>query len=217
MLLRAEKLLIAILCLLSPALLAQQDWEARAEANAQRLIAKNGTGTDLELKRELLTMRDEDQTVRNRLNVAPEAEKPGVTKEMEAIDVRLTDHLKRIVAGKGWPTISLVGAEASQAAAVMLVHSPDHEWQRRLLPHLNKLVQQSKIFGSDIAGLTDRILVSEGKQQEFGTQFKQAEGKMVMIPVKDAKHLEQRRAQYLLPPMSVYRQVISEIYHLPAE
>jgi hypothetical protein len=196
---------------------AQPDWEARAEANAKRLIENNGTGRDLHLKRELLKMRDEDQSVRNTLNAAPEAQKPAVTKEMESIDVRLTGQLKGIVAEKGWPTISLVGAEASQAAATILVHSADHDWQRRMLPLLHRLVKENKIFGSDVAGLTDRILVAEGKRQEFGTQFKQVDGKMVMMPVKDLKHLEQRRAKYLLPPMPVYRQLISDMYHLPAE
>jgi hypothetical protein len=127
---------------------------------------------------------------------------------MESTDVRLTDQLKGIVAQKGWPTISLVGPEASQAAATILVHSPDHDWQRRMMSLLHRLVDQDKIFGSDIAGLTDRTLVSQGKPQKFGTQFKQVDGKMVMMPVKDAKHLEQRRAKYLLPPMLVYRQLI---------
>lgn len=88
-----------------------------------------------------------------------------------------------------------MGAEASQAAATILVHSPDHDWQRRILPLLHKLVEQDKIFGSDVAGRTDRILVSEGKPQEFGTQFKQVDGKMVMMPVKNFEHLEQRRAR----------------------
>jgi len=214
---RNAQLFIVVLLLCCHTVFAQQDWEARADANAQRLIAKNGTGKDLQLKRELLKMRDDDQGIRNMVNAAPQAQKPAITKEMESTDIRLTAHLKTILAEKGWPTISLVGAEASQAAATILVHSPDHDWQRRMLPLLQKLVEQDEIFGSDIADLTDRILVSEGKPQEFGTQFKQVDGKMVMLPVKDPKHLEQRRAKYLLPPMPVYRQLISDMYHLPAE
>lgn len=208
---------VIVLVLCSHSVPAQQNWETRTEANAQRLITKNGTGTDLQLKRELLKMRDDDQGIREAFNAAPEAQKTALAEKMESTDVRVTDQLKGIVAQKGWPTISLVGAEASQAAAIILVHSPDHQWQRRMLPLLNKLVKQDKIFGSDIAVLTDRILVSDGKLQEFGTQFQQVDGKMVMMPVKDLKHLEQRRAKCLLPPMPVYRQLISDMYHLPAE
>jgi len=214
---RKVQTLTVLLLLCCHAVRAEQNWEVRAEAKAQRLIAKNGTGTDLELQHELLKMRDEDQTIRRTLNDAPEAQKSDVIKEMESTDVRLTTQLKGIVAKDGWPTVSLVGAEASQAAATILVHSADHDWQRQMLPLLRKLVERDRIFGSDIAGLTDRILVSEGKAQEFGTQFKQIDGRMVMMPVKDPKHLEQRRAKYLLPPMSVYRQLISDMYHLPAE
>jgi hypothetical protein len=193
------------------------DWEARAEARAHRLIEKNGSGTDAALQQELLQMYKTDQEVRTRLNSAPEGERPEITKEMEEIDLRLTARMKQIVAAKGWPTIALVGAEASQAAAVMLTHSSDHEWQALLLPRLRKLVAKEQIFGSDIATLTDRILVSQGNLQLFGTQFKQTDGRMVMMPVKDLEHLEQRRAQYLLPPMPAYRKLLADVYHMPIE
>jgi len=195
----------------------QQDWEARAEAQAKRLIAKNGTGSDLELQRELLKMRDEDQGIRAQLAEVPLEQRANLTAEMESTDSRLTAQVKHIVSEKGWPTIRLVGADASQAASTILIHSPDHTWQAALLPRLQKLVKREEIFGSDIANLTDRILVSQGKAQVFGTQFKRIDEKMVMLPVIDPKHLQKRRARYLMPPMSVYRQLISEIYHLPAE
>lgn len=71
-----KQLLTVVLVFCCHAVLAQQDWEARAEANAQRLTAKNGTGTDLPAKRELLKMRDDEHSVRNILNGAPEAQKP---------------------------------------------------------------------------------------------------------------------------------------------
>ncbi len=195
----------------------QDDWETRAEAHAHRLVEKNGPGTDPKLKEELLQIYKEDQEIRSHLNGAPAEERATVTKQMEEIDQRTTAQLKQIVSAKGWPTIGLVGAEASQAAAVMLTHSADHNWQANLLPRLRKLVANEKIFGSDIAGLTDRILVSQGKPQIFGTQFKQTGGKMMQMPVKDPAHLEQRRAQYLLPPMAVYRNTLADIYHMPIE
>lgn len=119
------------------------------------------------------------------------------------------------MAKRGWPTIALVGAEASQAAAVMLVHSPDHAWQEKVLPTLLRLVDEDKIFGSDVAGLTDRILVSKNKPQRFGTQFKTVNGQISFWPVEDEQHVDERRASYLLPPMSVYRKTLSDMYHMP--
>ncbi len=162
-------------------------------------------------------MYKDDQEVRARLTSAPPHQTLAATKQMEEVDARVTARLKDIVATKGWPTIALVGAQASQAAAVMLTHSAESKWQAALLPQLRKLVAEDRIFGSDIAGLTDRILVSQGKSQVFGTQFKERNGRMVMLPVIDPKHLERRRAQYLLPPMPEYRKTLGEIYHMPIE
>jgi len=39
----------------------------------------------------------------------------------------------------------------------MPVHSSDHVWQKKLLPQLLQLADEEKIFGSDVAGLTDRF------------------------------------------------------------
>ena len=113
--------------------------------------------------------------------------------------------------------VAVGGAQASQAAAVMLVHSADHPWQEQLLPQLQKLVDEDKIFGSDVAGLTDRILVAQAKPQRFGTQFKTVNGKISLWPIEDSEHLEERRARYLLPPMDVYRKMLSDMYHMPLE
>ena len=196
---------------------AQADWEATAEAKAHQLIQKNGPPTDPVLKQELLKMYAEDQGIRNRLDSASAGQHPELDKQMQQIDARLTTRLKQIVATKGWPTIALVGSEASQAAEVMLIHSPDHAWQAGLLPQLQKLVEKDKIFGSDVATLTDRILVSQGKPQEFGTQYKDAGNKMIIMPIANPKSVDQRRATYMLPPMAVYKKTLSDLHHMPIE
>ena len=137
--------------------------------------------------------------------------------ELADTDRRITRRLKTIVTKYGWPTITLAGAEASQAAAVMLVHSPDHAWQQKLLPQLLKLVDQEKILGSHVAGLTDRILVSQGKPQQFGTQFKTLNGRIAICTIADPEHVDDRRARYLLPPMDVYRKILGNMYNIPVD
>lgn len=207
-----------LLLLCAPLVWAQaDDWEAQAHARSDYLKKKNGSGTDVALKQELLKMRDEDQDIRARFSSASEPERAQLASEMEATDKRLTARLKQIVATKGWPTIALVGADASRTASLILIHSPDNKWQAHLLPRLQKLVSADKIFGSDIATLTDKLLTSEGKPQLFGTQFQEADGKMVILPVQDPAHLEERRAKYLLPPMAVYRKLLGDLYHMPVE
>jgi hypothetical protein len=211
----ASVFLAAVLAMQSGS--AAQDWEKRAEKQAEKIIKLNGTGTDLALQKQILGMSKEDQEVRMKEIATSDPERPEILKQMEQTDSRLTSELKQIVAAHGWPTIALVGAKASQAAAVILIHSPDHDWQEQLIPQLQKLVGREQILGSDIATLIDRVLVSQGKLQRFGTQFKITDGKMVMEPVEDPKHLEKRRAHYMLPPMAIYRTMLRDLYKMPVQ
>lgn len=205
---------LAAILLVFSCIASAQDWEKQAEAHAQKLIKKNGPGTDLSLQKQLLAMREKDQSIRMRdINASPK-EQPELAKQMESTDIRLTSKLKQIVAAHGWPTIALVGAKASEAAGLILIHSRDHDWQAQLLPSLQQLAEQEKIFGDQVATLTDKILVARGKPQRFGTQFKFANGKMIIEPVEDPQHLEERRAKYGLPPMSIYRKMLAEMYHV---
>jgi len=148
------------------ATLLAQDWQSQMEARAEELVRKNGPGKNAAVKKQLLAMREEDQALRLKLFASRD------NGTLEKIDRKLTARLKRIVARHGWPTVDLVGIEASQAAGLILVHSPDHDFQRTMLPTLTKLAEEERIVPSDIAIMTDKILVSEGKLQRFGSQFR---------------------------------------------
>jgi hypothetical protein len=194
-----------------------QDWEKRFDQQTEKIVKANGTGTDLALQQQILRMVEEDQEIRKK-HIAPnEQEFPELVKQMEQTDVRLTNELKQIVASHGWPTVALVGIRASQAAALILIHSPDRDWQEQLIPQLQKLVDLDQIIGSDIAPLIDKVLLSRGQLQRFGTRFKITGGKMVLEPVEDPKHLEERRARYLLPPMKIYRAMLRDMYKMPVQ
>jgi hypothetical protein len=79
---------------------------------------------------------------------------------------------------------------------------------------MQKLVEGRKIVSADIATLIDKVLVAEGKPQRFGTQFSWKDnGPMVMDGVEDAEHLDQRREMFSLPPMSLYKRMMADIYH----
>jgi hypothetical protein len=190
-----------------------QRFEQKEEAGRAALVRLNGNGTDLKLKAELLAMGKVDQDIRTRMFALPSAQQSALVPELQKTDATLTEKLKQIVARYGWPVIAYVGIEASQAAALILIHSPDHVFQRNLLPELQKLVEEKKIIGSDLALLVDKTLVAEGKPQRFGTQFSWTEdGPAVMDPVEDPAHLDERREMYLLPPMSLYKRMLGSAY-----
>ncbi len=201
----------------SPTAESESSWQAAIKARREQLIQQNGPGTDAALRNQLLTMRDKDQAVRG---FAGGKQVSGMTPDMlakmPATDAELTSELKQIVDQKGWPTISLVGIEASNGAMLVLTHSADHAWQAKLLPQLEQLADASRIDASSLALVVDKELVSEGKLQRYGTQFKFVNGEMAMFGVEDPGGLDRIRARALLPPMDVYKQMLSQIYHVKA-
>jgi hypothetical protein len=194
--------------------LAGQEPQKPPEARQEQQTAN---GSDEALRRHLLAMQKADRTIRDRILVLSPEKQASMAPALESTDEKLTGELKQIVAQKGWPTISLVGRDASEAASSILLHSRDRDFQKALLPQLEKLVDEGQIAGSNVALLVDTILRSEGKPQRFGTQFKIHGNKAVIDPVEDPAHLDERRAKYQLSSMAEYKYVISQLYRVKVE
>ena len=186
-------------------------WMNDMAARRAELIKRNGPGTDAALRDELLKMVASDQEARG-----VGTGHPRYTAKTAEVDARLTAELKGIVARHGWPTMAMVGFEASNGAMVILTHTRDHAWQRSMLPKLERLAGEGKIDGSALATVVDKELVSEGKLQRYGTQFKMVDGntKMAMFAVEDPAGLDARRAMVFLMPIRVYEEQLEAGYHV---
>jgi hypothetical protein len=184
-------------------------WKDDLAGRRAELIKRNGPGTDAALREKLMQMEASDREARG-----AGTGHPSYTAKTAAVDVRLTAEMKEIVARHGWPTIAMVGYAASNDAMTMLTHTPDHAWQASLLPGLEKLSAQGKIDGSMLATVVDKELVSEGRRQRYGTQFKVVDGKMAMVAVEDPEGLDARRATVFLMPIKVYEGMLEQMYHL---
>ena len=118
------------------------------------------------------------------------------------VDQQNTIKLKQIVSKFGWPTVSLVGEKASQSAWLLVQHADhDVEFQKTCLQLMESAYSSNvkEINPKNIAYLTDRILVAEGKEQLFGTQFyTNNEGKMVPRPMAEKANLNKRRLEMVL-------------------
>jgi len=197
-----------------PATTSQPNWEADLQRRHDALIAHNGPGTDIALRDRLLALGDADQAARGMKNGAPtDSKQLRIATNLAEVDKNLTEQLKQIVADKGWPTITMVGIQASNAAMLMLTHTRDHEWQRSLLPQLEGLADAGKIDGSQLAVVIDKELVASGQLQRYGSQFKLVNSEMAMYAVEDPAGLDHRRASVFLPPMDVYRKTLMDMYH----
>ena len=96
----------------------------------------------------------------------------GYNKEMEALHNLNAKRLNEIIDSIGYPTPDKVGTEASEAAWLVIQHSigqPD--FMKKCVKLFENAVNENKADPVNLAYLTDRIAVFEGKPQLYGTQF----------------------------------------------
>lgn len=174
------------------------------------------TPRDTALARALLERGRVDQAIRDTLVKrlqAGESFDSTFAARMVAVDSANTTWLKGVVERRGWPGRSLVGAEASSAAFLIVQHAVhDSAFQARALALMERGVAAGEVAGSDVAMLGDRVAVHRGQPQRYGTQAKFLDGRMVLEPIADSEHVDQRRAALGLPPLREYLRLLDSIY-----
>ena len=71
---------------------------------------------------------------------------------------------------------------------------------------------EGEVAARDIAFLTDRVLVAQGKPQRYGTQGVMENGKAVVKNVEDRDNLDKRRKELGLPPIDQYLKQLEDVY-----
>ena len=134
----------------------------------------------------------------------------GAVRNLGSIDAINTAELKRIVEQHGWPTRSMVGNDGAEAAWLLVQHADrDVAFQRKCLTLMNAELDRKEVFPPNVAYLTDRVLVNDGRPQLYGTQFQSIGGGIRLRPVLEPEHLEERRAKMGLSSMKKYRELMS--------
>ena len=127
-------------------------------------------------------------------------------------DQQNTRRLQEILEKHGWPTNTLVGGDGAHAAFVIVQHADaDLKFQRKCLDLMRK-VPRDEVWQLDVAYLTDRVLVAEGKKQVYGTQFINSGGKLEPHPLEDPSSVNKRRAEVGLPPLAEYVKGLEALY-----
>ncbi len=171
---------------------------------------------DTALERELLERVRADQAIRDTFVARLQSGRPLdslTVARMNAVDASNTAWLKGIVARSGWPSRARVGAEALEAAFLLVQHADqDTAFQARVLPELERAANEGTLPWQQVALLTDRIAVHRGEPQRYGTQASLVNGKMVFAPIADSAHVDERRARVGLPSLAVYARVLDSVY-----
>ena len=164
---------------------------------------------DDELATELATRRDEDQRVRRQVSGfvgQPGARVPDeLAAEWERVDSANTRWLGSLLAARGWPGQTLVGAEGAQAAWLLAQHADrDPELQQAFLSALREAVAAGEASPAHLAYLEDRVRVNAERPQLYGTQFTREGGELAPHPIEDPERLDERRAEVGLEPFAAY-------------
>ena len=157
---------------------------------------------DEALAQELIAMTDEDR----RLQGGALSDDFAAQLAYRRVTVGNGDRLARILDTHGWPTISLVGAEAARRAWLIAQHADRQlDLQRRAVTLMTEAVDAREASAEHLAMLRDRLLVNEGRSQIYGTQIAGVvDGAPVPWPCDEPEHLDDRRAAVGLEPFSVH-------------
>lgn len=120
---------------------------------------------------ELVLMAEIDQQVLQILSQRGEIKDGDYHPRMRTLHEEHTRKLQRIIRQCGWPTKSLVGETASQAAWLILQHSATNlAFMKSCLPLLQQAVRSGELDHWQIAFLQNHILTLSSAPQIYGTQ-----------------------------------------------
>ena len=158
---------------------------------------------DHSLRRELLSLRDDDLTLREELLAAGELRGPYHPR-MEAVHIKNAARLRELIAEHGWPAEDLVGPDGAEAAWLIAQHSIGApQFMRTALRLIQACVKQGRVPPWQAAFLEDRIALYEGRPQRFGTQSidDPRDGLSRPWTIADADQVNQLRASIGLAPL----------------
>jgi len=155
---------------------------------------------DAGLRAELLRRGDADQAARSAF-----AGGAAGAARIIAMDEDNAAWLATIVERVGWPGYSLVGEDGAHAAWLLAQHADRNpDFQRRCLEFLTQAVARGDASPAHLAHLTDRVLLSSGKEQIYGTQITACAGRYVPGRLRDAASVDSRRAAVGLDPIETH-------------
>lgn len=136
------------------------------------------------------------------LSKAPASERAAtgivVGAAMKAVDAETEAQVLKMVPPEGWFTRSKYGHEAANAAFQIIQHSSIENW-RRFLPVIKRLVAKGEASGESYALMYDRLAISEGRPQRYGSQLRCEGGKLAPYPLENPLRVEELRKQMGMP------------------
>ncbi|NUP46319.1 MAG: hypothetical protein HOW97_03240 [Catenulispora sp.] len=133
--------------------------------------------------------------------------------DFATVDAENLPFLKALVARRGWPGTTALGAEAAQALWLLTQHADtDSALQAECLRLLSAAAFNGQASHTHRAYLEDRVRTNTGQPQLFGTQYRDQR----LWPVERPEDLDRRRAQVGLGPHAKYDQTMQALFAAPS-
>jgi hypothetical protein len=108
----------------------------------------------------------------------------------------------------GWLGPEEIGVQGNRTLFLVIQHS-NEATQEKYIPMMREAVKKGKASGSSLALMEDRLALSQGKMQIYGSQVLRDSTGTYVDPILDVDHVDERRAQVGLPPMAEYLKYFS--------
>lgn len=171
------------------------------------------TKSDQEARHALINfMKANNNLDMSKLDQEKQKEYMKLFHDVTQADQENTKWLKEIIEKQGWPTYTKVGKDGAQSAWLLVQHADaDPKFQRVCLDLMTK-APKNEVSLSNLAYLTDRVLLAEGKKQLYGTQFVRILGKLQPSPLEDEQNVDKRRAEMGLSTLAEYVKILEQQY-----
>lgn len=124
-----------------------------------------------EIAEKIIELQNADLALRDKLIQSGQLS-DGYNEEMKELHNRNAIILNEIIDQIGYPAIAKVGKAASEAAWLVIQHAIGQPgFMKKCVKLLEVVVSENKAHAKNLAYLTDRVAVLEGKPQLYGTQF----------------------------------------------
>ncbi len=165
---------------------------------------------NIQLQQAIIKRSEEEQTLRALWSESTEVEAKQLRAQIDALDLKNASLIEEVINKYGWPGFSKVGKEGSHGFFILVQHTPNLALKERALKLLQEALKNQEAQKDHFALLKDRVSVSKGLPQLYGTQFQ--DDFITPYPIEDEEHLEERRKEMGLSSMEEYRQGMKRLY-----
>lgn len=209
--------LVLIVVLLLSGVTAAKAQSCVTQEDIKQMVARvdvSPAKPDKKLREDLIKMAEKQRELLMQVVDKDQSKQSDKEKLHKLYDTHLT-RLCQIIKTAGWPTTELVDRDGIYAAFQILKNGGTYELQRDLLPVILAALKKDPNQKPEFAGLFDRLRVSAGMKQLFGTQAVAMGGFLILYPIEDEAKLDQRRAEYGMVKMEYHIRNLERTFGKP--